>query len=89
MNLAWLTHQNQVYQTAFFEDMCKGIGSKPRSPIPYMLENVNRMRMDRAYQLRALQYGVMLSRAYNNYKTGKSSTKADVIVGLNDKMVAF
>lgn len=82
-------HGQKEQITAFFEDMCKGIGSKPRSPIPYMLENVNRMRMDRAYQLRALQYGVMLSRAYNNYKTGKSSTKADVIVGLNDKMVAF
>jgi hypothetical protein len=82
-------HGQKEQITSFFEDMCKGIGSKPRSPIPFMLENVNRMRMDRAYQLRALQYGVMLSRAYKNYKTGKSSTKADVIVGLNDKLAPF
>ena len=75
--------------TTFFDDMCKGIGTKARSPIPFMLENVNRMRMDRAYQLRAHQYGIMLSRAYKNYKAEKSSTKADVIVGLDDKMATF
>jgi len=31
----------------------------------------------------------MLSRAYYNFKLNKSSTKADVTVGMNDKMVAF
>ena len=82
-------HGQKEQITAFFDDMCKGIGSKPRAPIPFLLENVNRMRMDRAYQLRAHQYGVMLSRAYKNYKTGKSSTKADVIVGLADKLSPF
>ena len=75
--------------TTFFDDMCKGIGTKARSPIRFMLENVNRMKLDRAYQLRAHQYGIMLSRAYKNYKAGKSSTKADVIVGLDDKMASF
>jgi hypothetical protein len=73
----------------FFEDFCKGIGSKARSPIPFLLENVNRMRLDRSYQLRAHQYGIMLSRAYRNYKLGKASTKADVVVSLDDKMVSF
>tara|TARA_R110000803_G_C11913691_1_gene313542 strand:- start:47 stop:916 length:870 start_codon:yes stop_codon:yes gene_type:complete len=75
--------------TRFFDDMCKGIGTKARAPIPYLLENVNRMRMDRAFELRAHQYSIMLSRAYHNFKLNKSSTKADVTVGLNDKMVAF
>jgi|TARA_A100001391_G_scaffold72215_1_gene46092 hypothetical protein len=75
--------------TKFFDDMCKGIGDKPRSPIPFLLENVNRMRIDRAYHLRAFQYSIMLSRAYANYKAGKASTKADVTVSLKDEMVDF
>jgi len=75
--------------TTFFDDMCLGRGTKARAPVLFMLENVNRMRMDRAYQLRAHQYGIILSRAYKNYKAEKSSTKADVIVGLDDKMATF
>jgi len=77
------------YVVPFFDDMCKGIGAKVRSPIPYLLENVNRMRMDRDYQLGAHQYSILLGRAYRNYKLGKTSTKADVTVTLNDKMVDF
>ena len=75
--------------SSFFDDMCKGIGTRVRSPIPFLLENVNRMRIDRDFQLGAHQYSIMLSRAYKNYKAGKSSTKADVTVTLNDKMVDF
>ncbi len=74
---------------AFFDDFCKGIGKSARAPIPYLLEQVNRMRMDRAYILRAHHLSVLLSRAYYNYKAGKASTKADVTVSLDDKMVAF
>ena len=75
--------------SAFFDDFCKGIGKSARAPIPYLLEQVNRMRMDRTMLLRAHQLSVLLSRAYWNYKAGKSSTKADVTVSLDDKMVAF
>lgn len=82
-------HGQREQITKFFDDMSKGIGSKPRSPIPFLLQNVNRMRMDRAYHLRAHQYSVMLSRAYANYKAGKSSSKKDITVSLKDKMEAF
>lgn len=82
-------HGQRDLITKFFDDMCKGIGPRPRSPVPFLLENVNRMRIDRAYHLRAHQYSIMLSRAYANYKTGKSSTKADINVSLKDKMVPF
>ena len=75
--------------STFFDHMCKGIGTKARAPVPFLLENVNRMRMDRAFELRAHHYSIMLSRAYYNFKLNKSSTKADVTVGMNDKMVAF
>lgn len=73
----------------FFDAMCLGIGSRARSPIPFMLENVNRMRIDRAFELKAHHYGVILSRAFANYRAGKSSKKADVTVSLSDKMEAF
>ena len=82
-------HGQREQITKFFDDMSKGIGSKPRSPIPFLLQNVNRMRMDRAYHLRAHQYSIMLSRAYANYKAGRSSTKKDITVSLKDKMEAF
>ena len=75
--------------TKFLDDMCKGIGNKARAPVRFLLENVNRMRIDRDFNLRAHQYSVMLSRAYRNYKNGKASTKADVTVSLVDKMVGF
>ena len=74
---------------SFFEDFCKGIGHRARAPIPYLLEHINKLRTDRTQVLRAHDYGVMLSRTYRNYKAGKSSTKADVLVHLDDKMVAF
>ena len=38
--------------SAFFDDFCKGIGKSARAPIPYLLEQVNRMRMDRTMLLR-------------------------------------
>jgi len=75
--------------TKFFDHMTKGIGTKARAPVPFLLENVNRMRMDREFELRAHHYSVMLSRAYHNFKLDKSSTKADITVSMNDKMVAF
>ena len=82
-------HGQREQITKFFDEMSKGIGSKPRSPIPFLLQNVNRMRMDRAYHVRAHQYSVMLSRAYANYKAGRSSSKKDITVSLKDKMEAF
>lgn len=75
--------------TKFFDHMTKGIGTKARAPVPFLLENVNRMRMDRDFELRAHHYSIMLSRAYHNFKLDKSSTKADITVSMNDKMVAF
>jgi hypothetical protein len=74
---------------SFFDDLCKGIGHRARAPIPYLLEHINKLRTDRTQVLRAHDYGVMLSRTYRNYKAGKSSTKADMLVHLDDKMVAF
>jgi hypothetical protein len=79
----------RIQAVEFFDDLCKGIGTKIRSPIPFLLENVNRMRIDREYQLGAHQYSILLSRAYKNYKAGKTSTKADVTVTLNCRMVDF
>ena len=75
--------------TEFFDDFCKGIGSKPRAPVPFLLENVNRMKNSREFILRAHHFSVLLSRAYKNYKAGKSSTKADISVSLDDKLIAF
>ena len=77
----------RIQAVEFFDDLCKGIGTKIRSPIPFLLENVNRMRIDREYQLGAHQYSILLSRAYKNYKAGKTSTKADVTVTLNCRTI--
>ena len=75
--------------TQFLDHMCKGIGTKARAPVPYLLENVNRMRIDAAFHLTAHHYSVLLSRAFYNFKVNKASTKADITVSMNDKMVAF
>ena len=75
--------------TQFLDHMCKGIGTKARAPVPHLLENVNRMRIDAAFHLTAHHYSVLLSRAYYNFKVNKSSTKADITVSMTDKMVAF
>tara|TARA_R100001440_G_scaffold11058_1_gene19870 strand:+ start:1365 stop:2228 length:864 start_codon:yes stop_codon:yes gene_type:complete len=72
----------------FLDHMCKGIG-KARAPVPFLLTNVNRMRIDRAFHLTAHHYSIMLSRSFYNFKVKKASTKADITVSMNDKMVAF
>ena len=73
----------------FLNDMGKGIGPKPRSPIPVMLETVMKLRHDHAFNLRSHHYSVLISRAFHKYKDGKSLNRADVHVKLTDKMVAI
>jgi len=72
----------------FFTKMRDGIGTA-RSPQKALMKAINQMRMDRYRSITSHDYAVMLCRAWYNYKSGSSSTKADVIVHIDDKLPSF
>lgn len=72
----------------FFSKMRDGIGTA-RSPQKVLMKAINQMRMDRYRSITSHDYAVMLCRAWYNYKSGSSSTKADVVVHTDDKLPSF
>lgn len=69
----------------FADDLAAGIGTV-RSPVRYMLETIGRMKIDRRFGLNVQTYSVLLGRAWNNYRDGVASKKADVTIGKDDRM---
>ena len=69
----------------FYEKLRDGYG-RAKSPQKVLMKYVNEMRNDRYRKITSHDYSVMLARAWYNYKNGKSSIKADVIVHIDDKM---
>lgn len=72
----------------FYEKLRDGYG-RAKSPQKVLMKYVNEMRNDRYRKITSHDYSVMLGRAWYNYKNGKSSIKADVIVHIDDKMPAI
>ena len=73
---------------AFVDELCRGgNGTSKRRPTRYLVENLVRMRMDRTIKLTSQVYSVMLTRAWHKYKRGHLSVKADMVVGLDDKIM--
>lgn len=77
-------HLEKVKQ--FMVDMETNFGAGPRSPVRMLLETVARMRMDPTLSLSSQHYGVLLTRAWSNYKAGKASVKADMVVRSDDSI---
>ena len=72
----------------FYEKLRDGYG-KAKSPQKVLMKHVNEMRNDRYRKLTSHDYAVMLARAWYNYKSGKSSLKADVMVHIDDNLPAI
>jgi hypothetical protein len=72
----------------FYEKLRDGYG-RAKSPQKVLMKYVNEMRNDRYRKITSHDYSVMLARAWYNYKNGKSSIKADVVVHIDDKMPAI
>ena len=72
----------------FFDDLRVG-GSKPnRFYAPrHLVETLVKLRMDRTLKISSQMYSVMLARTWYNFKHSKRSTKADMTVHLDDKMM--
>lgn len=82
---AWKAgHSEKVKK--FMEDFSMGIGSGARAPIPYLLENLARMRMDKTQTITSHMYTILLYRTWYNYMRGKASVKADMRVSSDDVM---
>lgn len=80
---AWKAgHSEKVKK--FMEDFSMGIGSGVRAPIPYLLENLARMRMDKTQTITSHMYTILLYRTWYNYMRGKASVKADMRVSSDD-----
>lgn len=82
---AWKAGHSEKVK-AFMEDFSKGIGSGARSPIPYLLENLVRMKMDKTLTITSHTYTIMLIRTWHNYKHNKASVKADMRVSRDDQL---
>lgn len=79
---------NEELVTKFFEELRCG-GSKPnRYYAPrHLVETLVKLRMDRTVKISSEMYSVMLARTWYNFKNNKRSTKADMTVHLDDKMM--
>jgi hypothetical protein len=72
----------------FFDELCSGGSSSSKfHPPRHLVETLVRLRMDRTQQLTSHMYSVMLTRAWYNYKRKKRSLKADMKVGLSDRIM--
>jgi|TARA_R100001443_G_scaffold117157_1_gene140194 hypothetical protein len=69
----------------FYEELRDGYG-KARSPQKMLMKHINQMKNDRFYKITSHEYAVILTRAWYNYKNNKLSSKADIVVGLDDRL---
>jgi len=69
----------------FYEKLRDGYG-KVNSPQKMLMKHINQMKNDRSYKITSHEYAVILTRAWYNYKNKKSSSKADTVVGLDDRL---
>lgn len=82
---AWKAGHSEKVK-AFMDDFSKGIGTGARSPIPYLLENIVRMKMDKTLTITSHMYTIMLIRTWHNYKHNKASVKSDMRVLRDDRL---
>ena len=76
---------NESTVERFFEMLIVGNGTA-RAPVRYLLTTLNKLRTDRITPT-PHQWTVMIGRTWHNFKNGKSSTKSDLHVTIDDRLM--
>lgn len=86
--LFYIASQNGDMEKAksFLKDLSSNHGKGVRSPVPFLLTTIVKMKMENRNKLDREKFSILLIRSWNNYKIGKASVKKDMMVRSDDPL---